>query len=241
MPDETRKLESLEAASFAGSASRVGLGSRSEVLGCRAALAVGHHFVANVGMDILKLGGNAIDAGLAMTLAANVVEFTSCGFGGEVPALIYSARERRVVAINGNTRAPLAARPEWFRQRGYKLIPPDGFLPAGVPAVLAAVVLMLRNYGTCSFAARGPRCDRARRGGLPVDQRWITGVRACEQRFLAEWPGSAQLLLPGGRVPVVGERWSNPALARTLRRLADAESEALGPRRRPRPRSRGGA
>src|SRR5688572_2968054 len=130
MSDENKKLESLEVASFAGSASRVGLGSRSEVLGCRAALAVGHHFVANVGMDILKLGGNAIDAGVAMTLAANVVEFTSCGFGGEVPALIYSARDQKVVAVNGNTRAPLAARPEWFRQRGYRLIPPDGFLPA---------------------------------------------------------------------------------------------------------------
>ena len=121
MSDENRTLESLEAASFAGSASRVGLGSRSEVLGCRAALAVGHHFVANVGMDILKLGGNAIDAGVAMTLAANVVEFTSCGFGGEVPTLIYSAREQKVVAVNGNTRAPLAARPEWWSGALYRV------------------------------------------------------------------------------------------------------------------------
>ena len=227
MSDENRTLESLEAASFAGSASRVGLGSRSEVLGCRAALAVGHHFVANVGMDILKLGGNAIDAGVAMTLAANVVEFTSCGFGGEVPTLIYSAREQKVVAVNGNTRAPLAARPEWFRQRGYRLIPPDGFLPAGTPAVLGAVVLMLRRYGTLSFAAVARGAIELAQDGFPVDQRWITGVRSGEQRFREEWPGSAQLLLPGGRVPSVGERWSNPALARTLRRLAEAEAEAL--------------
>ncbi|PYV15771.1 MAG: gamma-glutamyltransferase, partial [Acidobacteria bacterium] len=217
----------MEVASFAASAARVGRGTRSEVLGRRAALAVGHHFVANVGMDLLRAGGNAIDAGVGMVLAANVVEFTSCGFGGEVPTLIYSARERRVVAVNGNTRAARRAHPAWFRERGYRLIPPDGFLPAGVPAVPAAVVLMLRRYGALGFGEVARGAIELAEEGFPVDARWLTGVRAAERRFREEWPTSADLFLPGGRVPEVGEVWRNPALARTLRALVEAERAAL--------------
>jgi gamma-glutamyltranspeptidase/glutathione hydrolase len=203
-----------------------GAGRRVEVLGRRAALAVGHHFVGNAGMEVLRQGGNAIDAGVAMILAANVVEFTSCGFGGEVPTLIYSARDRQVSSVNGNTRAPLAATRAWFRQRGYRLIPPDGFLPAGVPAVLATVVLMLRRWGRLDFGAVArPAIDLAGEG-FPVDQRWLTGVRACAGRFREEWPTSADLFLPGGAVPEVGDLWRNPALGRTLGTLADAEARA---------------
>ena len=106
-------------------------GTRTEVRGLRGAVAAGHPLVAGVGMEIFHQGGNAVDSGLAMILAASVVEFNSFGFGGEMPTLIYSPRERRVVAVNGNTRAPRAASVEWFRDQGYRLIPGDGFLPAG--------------------------------------------------------------------------------------------------------------
>ena len=78
-------------------------GTRTEVRGLRGAVAAGHALVADVGMEIFKRGGNAVDSGLAMLLAASVVEFNAYGFGGEMPTLIYSPRERQVVAINGNT------------------------------------------------------------------------------------------------------------------------------------------
>ena len=210
-----------------------GKGTRTEVRGLRGVVAAGHPLVADVGMEIFKQGGNAVDSGLAMVLAASVVEFNSFGFGGEMPTLIYSPREGRVVAINGNTRAPKAARIEWFRDQGYKLIPADGFLPAGVCAVLAGVVLSLNQYGTLSFSEIVRGAIRLAEG-FPVNERWRKNVGREEtekyrgpKTFRQEWPSSAAVLLHNGRVPEVGEITRNPDLARTFRRLAQAEKKVL--------------
>ena len=208
-------------------------GTRTEARGLRGAVAAGHALVADVGMEIFKQGGNAVDSGLAMVLAASVVEFNSFGFGGEMPTLIYSPRERRVVALNGNTRAPRAANIGWFREQGYKLVPPDGFMPAGVCAVLGATVLALDRYGTLSFAniARGAI---GLADGFPADERWVRGVGRKEtakyrgpKNFRQEWPSSGAVFLDNGRVPKVGEVIRLPDLARTFRRLVHAEKKAL--------------
>ncbi len=211
-----------------------GKGTRSEVLGLRGVVVAGHYLVADVGMEILKKGGNAIDSGLAMVLAASVVEFNQYGFGGEVPTLIYSPRERRVVAINGNTRAPRAATIEWFRKQDYQMIPGDGFMPAGVCAVLAAVVLMLDRYGSLSFSEIVEGAIRLAEG-FPVDERWqkalgkdeSTGHFHSAKTFREEWPSSGAVLLHKGRIPEVGEVMRNPDLACTFRRLSGAEKDAL--------------
>ena len=203
-----------------------GPGTRMEVRGLHGAVAAGHYLVADIGLDILKKGGNAIDAGVAMVLAASVVEFHSYGFGGEVPTLIYSARDRKVVAINGNTRAPQAASIDWFRQRDYKLIPGDGLLPAGVCAVLGALVLTLDRFGSLSFAEIAEGAIRLA-DGFAVEQRWRGAVASNEKRFREEWPSSAQVFLPEGRLPEVGEVMRQPDLVRTFRRLVEAEGKAL--------------
>ncbi len=208
-------------------------GTRSEARGLRGAVAAGHPLVAGVGMEIFHQGGNAVDSGVAMILAASVVEFNSFGFGGEMPTLIYSPRERRVVSVNGNTRSPRAASIEWFRQQGYRLIPGDGFMPAGVCAVLAAVVLSLDRYGTLSFSQIVQGAIRLA-DGFPVDERWRRGVGRKEtekyrgpKTFRREWPSSGAAFLHDGRVPEVGEVTRLPDLARTFRRLAAAEKGAL--------------
>jgi len=210
-----------------------GKGTRTEVRGLRGAVTAGHPLVADVGMEIFKQGGNAVDSGVAMLLAASVVEFNSYGFGGEMPTLIYSPRDRRVVAVNGNTRAPKAASIGWFRKQGYQMIPADGFMPAGVCAVPAAIVLSLERYGTLSFSEIARGAIRLAEG-FPVDERWRKYVGREESEkyhgpktFRTEWPSSAAVLLHDGRLPGVGEITSNPDLARTFRRLAQAEKDAL--------------
>ncbi|MGH2452781.1 MAG: gamma-glutamyltransferase family protein [bacterium] len=199
--------------------------TRPVIRGRHLVVACGHYLAALAGMRMRDRGGNAIDAGVAMAFAQAVLEFQSYGFGGESPILIYSAARREVVAINGNTRAPAAATIEWFRSRGIGLIPGDGFLPAGVCAAADALVTALDRYGTLTLAeVLAPALELAA-DGFPVYEGMHTRIAATASR-LREWPTSAALLLPDGRVPEVGETWRNPDLARTFERLVEAERNA---------------
>jgi len=207
---------------FESSATRPVIRARRLVVSC------GHYLAALAGMRMLALGGNAFDAGVAMVFAQAALECQSFGFGGEVPILLYSARDRRVVVIDGNTRAPAAATIEWFRTRGITLIPDDGFLPAGVCAVPAALIAALDRYGRLSLEqVLGPAIELAA-GGFPMYEGMRRSIVQSEARFRSEWPTSAALLLPGGAIPPIGATWRNPDLARTFERLAAAERDARG-------------
>ncbi|MDR7428235.1 MAG: gamma-glutamyltransferase family protein [Armatimonadota bacterium] len=203
-----------------------GSATRPVIRGRHLVVACGHYLAALAGMRMRDLGGNAIDAGVAMAFAQAVLEPQSYGFGGECPILIYAAHQGRVVAINGNTRAPAAATIEWFRERGMRLIPGDGFLPAGVPAAPDALITALQYYGRLTLGeVLAPAIELAAHG-FPVYEGMRDGIAATAERFRREWPSSAAIFLPGGRVPEVGETWRNPHLARTFERLVAAEHDS---------------
>ena len=94
---------------------------RTELRADRAVVASGRTFVSDAGARLLTSGGNAIDAGVASIFASAVVEISHFGLGGEAPIIIYSARDKRVVVINGQGPAPKAATPAMFA--GQKAIP----------------------------------------------------------------------------------------------------------------------
>ena len=98
-------------------------------------VAAGHYLAAAIGLSVLEKGGNAVDAGVAAGFAVALLKPQSVGIGGEVPILIHIANRQKSVAINGQGWAPRAANIEWFRSRGIKLVPSDGFLPATVPEI----------------------------------------------------------------------------------------------------------
>ena len=203
-----------------------GSSTRPVIRGRHLVVACGHYLASLAGMRMRDLGGNAIDAGVAMAFAQAVLEFQSYGFGGEMPILIYSAVAGEVVAINGNMRAPAAATIDWFRSRGISLIPGDGFLPAGVCAAPDALVTALDRYGRLTLKqVLAPAIELAA-DGFPLYEGMRNRIASSEQRFRTEWPTSAGLLLPGGRVPPVGETWRNPDLARTFEKLVEAEHNA---------------
>lgn len=202
-----------------------GSSTRPVIRGRHMVVACGHYLAAMAGMRMRDRGGNAIDAGVAMGFAQAVLEFQSYGFGGEAPILIYSAARRNLVAINGNTRAPAAATIEWFRSRGIGLIPGDGFLPAGVCAAPDALITALDCYGTLTLAeVMAPAIELAAEG-FPVYEGMRARIVAAAAR-IQEWPTSAGLLLPGGRIPDIGVTWRNPDLARTFEKLQEAEHNA---------------
>ena len=195
-------------------------------------VACGHYLACVAGLRMYSLAGNAFDAGVAMVFAQSVLEYQSYGFGGEVPILIHAARDGQVAAVSGNTRAPGAATIERFRNRGLTLIPGDGFLPAGVCAVPDALITVLDRYGRLTLEqVLGPALELAA-NGFPMYEGMRRSLVQHEARFRTEWPTSAALFLPGGRVPDLGDTWRNPDLARTFERLIEAERGARGRGRR---------
>jgi gamma-glutamyltranspeptidase/glutathione hydrolase len=205
-----------------------GSATRPVVRGRKLVVSCGHYLAALAGMKMRDLGGNAIDAGVAAVFAQTVLEFQSCGFGGEAPILIYDAPQRRVVAINGNMRAPAAASIEWFRRRGIAKIPGDGLLPAGVCATPDALITALDRYGRLSLRdVLAPAIELAA-DGFPMYEGMRAAIARIAPRCRDEWPTSASLFLPGGEVPEVGVTWRNVDLARTFERLVEAEHNAKG-------------
>ncbi len=214
---------------------------RPVVRGKRGAVTGGSPLSVEAGLRLLQQGGNAVDAGCAAVVAASVIEFSHFQLGGEVPIII-KLKNQSPQVINGQGTAPRLATREFFLERAkrgdrdseYVSIPSDGtrpgpipstgVLPATVPAVLDAAVTALDRFGTKSLAeVIQPAIELA--DGFPIDElrvRYIERTR----KLLEQWPTSAKVFLPGGRVPRVGEIFSQPDLARTLREIARAERRA---------------
>src|SRR5213594_3395533 len=119
---------------------------RPEILGTHGIVAAGRHYSVSAGVRMMQQGGNAIDAGVASVFAASVCEISHFGFGGEAPALIYDAKAREIIVINGQGPAPKAATPDLFRTSGK--VPSNGPLGATIPAVMDAMALALQTKGT---------------------------------------------------------------------------------------------
>ncbi|MDA1315053.1 MAG: gamma-glutamyltransferase family protein [Acidobacteria bacterium] len=199
-------------------------GTRPLIMGTRGVVVSGHHQASDAGLTMLKKGGNAADAGVATVFAQAVVEFDRFGIGGEVPLLIYLADQKKVVAISGHGVAPRAATIEWFRSRNIDLVPMDGFLPATVPAVVDSLILALDHYGTLSLAeVLAPAIDLAERG-FAVHPEFKMHIEEQEARFRSEWTTSGKVFLPAGKVPEIGDLFVQSDLARTLKRLVEAEA-----------------
>lgn len=183
-------------------------------------------------------GGNAVDAGISAMFAASVSEFSHFGLGGEAPILIRT-KAGKVFAIAGVGTMPKAATAEFFRNRrprpgeiltlepgGLKgIIPVAGIMPALVPGMVEAGLIALRDFGTKSFAdVIQPAIELA--DGLAIDE-VRAGSIARSRRFFELWPDSKKTFLPDGQVPMPGDLFRQPNLARTLRSMAAAEKKTL--------------
>ena len=207
-------------------------GTRPYVMGTRGVVVSGHHRASDAGLDMLKAGGNAVDAGVATVFAQAVTEFDRFGIGGEVPILIYSAEQDRVVAVNGQGQAPRRATLKWFRDNGIHSIPGDCFLAAPVPAVVGSLLLALEEYGTMTLGEVLAPAIQLAEGGFAVFPSYLRNLGNVANRMRAQWPTSARVFLPGGQLPRVGDVLIQKDLASMFRRLVGAEEAASGQGRR---------
>jgi len=196
-----------------------------------------NNFEVDAGMRILAEGGNAVDAGVATTLAAGVTELDHFGLGGEIPIVIKMAG-KPVIAISGIGTAPKRATVAFYSSRKRELweeqghmtpMPAQGILASPVPGAMDGLILALERYGTMSFASVAAPAIEYAAGGFPVTEVMADWIRG-SQPLLELWPTSREFFLPHGVAPRRGEVFREPALAKTLRALANAEAEARGGR-----------
>ena len=200
--------------------------TRPTIMGTRGVVTSGHYLATAAGFRIMDQGGNAIDAAAAMCFCLNLLEPQSNGVGGEVPTLIYSAKERRAFAVSGMGWSPKNFTIEWCRQNGVDLIPGDGYLPATVPGVVGAWAAAVSRFGTMSFSQILQPVIELAENGYPVYQRMHDRLQQFSERFLSLYPTTAAIYLPDGRVPEVGQIIRNPDFGKSMRIMCDAEDAA---------------
>jgi len=197
--------------------------TRPVVMGTHGMVSSTHYLASMAGLRILVKGGNAVDAGAAVFFALTVLEPWVVGPAGESPILIYVSDDDRVISISGQGPAPQAATIDWFKGQGYELIPPDGFLPAVVPAAFDAWIIALLKYGQMRLRDVVEPAIELASSGFPVTPNFQRSIVRLEKRFREEWPSSAKLYLPKGMMSRVGEVFVNPDWARTFKGIVEAE------------------
>jgi len=201
--------------------------TRPEIIGTFGVVASTHWLGTAAGMAMLEKGGNAFDAAAAAGFTLQVVEPHLNGPAGEVPILLHSARTGRIDVICGQGVAPAAASIDAFRDLGLDLVPGTGLLAAVVPGAFDAWMLMLRDHGTMELAEVLEIAIGYAESGCPLVPRATQAIAAVRDLFLTEWPTSAAVFLPNGKVPEPLQLFRNPALARTYRRILD-HAQAAG-------------
>ena len=208
---------------------------RPPIMGTTHMVSAGHYLAASAGYRILEEGGNAVDAGVAAGIAINVTLPHATNFGGVAPIAIYEARSSSVVTVSGLGRWPRAANLEYFKENCDNQIP-IGVLRTVIPSAPDAWLTALRLYGTMTFeSVVAPALELAEKG-FPVTSYLHDGLQAEEEDHeggIALWPSTREIYMPNGHLPSVGEILVQSDLAKTFRRLIEAEKGAANLGREP--------
>jgi gamma-glutamyltranspeptidase/glutathione hydrolase len=182
-----------------------------------------HWLATATAQSVLERGGNAFDAATAGAFVLHVVEPHLNGPGGDMTGVFVTAGEPgKPVVLMGQGPAPAGATPGHYRSEGLELVPGSGALAAAVPAAVDAWLLLLRDHGTWELQAVLEYAVGYARDGHPMLGRVGATIASVSELFTEHWPTSAELWMPGGRIPSEGELVRNPAYARTLERLVEA-------------------
>ena len=196
------------------------LAGRSTVYAPHAAVATSQPLASTAGLEVLRQGGNAVDAAVAAAAVLAVTEPHMTGIGGDMFAIVWLAKEQKLVALNASGRAGSLMTRETLQSRGFRPGSQQGIMSVTVPGALAGWDKLLRTYGKRTLAqALQPAIGYAR-DGFPVSP-IIAAQWANETKFLQRDSAAAATFLPGGYAPKAGEWFRNPDLARTLQEISE--------------------
>ena len=205
-----------------------GTAGRSVVMAPNGMVATSHPLAAQAGLDVLKRGGNAVDAAVAASAAMGVLEPMSCGIGGDLFAIVWDAKSRKLYGLNASGRAAKKATRQFFADKGMAEIPLHGPLSWSVPGCVDGWDELRKRFGTKPFAELLEPSIRYAADGAPVPE-VIGGYFRGSESALRKGIGTADVYLvgPDKHAPRVGEVFKNPALAATYRLIAARGRDAF--------------
>lgn len=195
-------------------------GSRRMPVLARNVVATSQPLAAQAGLDVLRRGGNAVDAAIATAITLTVVEPTSNGIGSDAFAILWDGSQLH--GLNASGRSPAALTPERFA--GLSAMPSLGWDAVSVPGAVSAWVALSERFGALPFEALFERAIEYAEGGFPVSPITARAWSRAPARF-AEYPDFQAAFLPDGRAPAAGETWRFADQARTLRMIATSRGD----------------
>jgi len=200
--------------------------SRSIVQATGGMVATSHPLAAAAGIDILKAGGNAFDAAVAVAATLCVVEPMMTGLGGDMFALTYHAQSGEIQGLNASGRAPQLATAARYRKLGYSSIPMTGIHSISIPGVVDGWAELLQRYGTMNFKQTLAPAIHYAKHGFPVTE-MVAYYWKKAYALLIQDAEASSLYLPNGKLPQTGDLFKQPLLANTLRKLSEGGRDAF--------------
>lgn len=200
--------------------------TRSEVIAQNGMAATSQPLATQVALDILKNGGNAIDAAIAANAMLGLVEPTGSGIGGDLFAIVWHAETKQLYGLNSSGRSPQSLTMQHFKDKGLDAIPKFGPLPVSVPGAVDGWFLLSERFGSLSMAqVLAPSISYAR-NGFPVSE-LIAYYFERNQLRIGQYPGFTETFTINGKTPQKGQIFKNPALASTYEKIATGGRDAF--------------
>ncbi len=200
--------------------------TRSEVIAQNGMAATSQPLATQVALDILKNGGNAIDAAIAANATLGLMEPTGCGIGGDLFAIVWDAKSQKLYGLNASGRSPKSLTLEYFKKNNYEKIPAFGPLPVSVPGCVDGWFELHSKFGTMDMEnILAPAINYAR-SGFPVSEVIAFYMERSVNR-LAKYPGFKETYMPNGKTPAKGEIFKNPMLGNTYEIISKEGRDAF--------------
>lgn len=200
--------------------------SRSEVIAQHGMAATSQPLATQVALDILKNGGNAVDAAIAANAMLGLVEPTGCGIGGDIYAIIWDAETKTLHGLNGSGRSPQSLTLDYFKQQGITEIPKFGALPVSVPGTVDGWFEMHEKFGSTPMTDILAPAIQYAREGFPVSELISYYLHRSVAR-IGQYEGFKETYMPDGEMPDTGDIFKNPALAATYEKIAKGGRDAF--------------
>ena len=193
--------------------------SRSEVIGQYGMAATSHPLATQTAIDILKSGGNAIDAAIAANAVLGLAEPTGCGIGGDLFAIVWDSKSRQLYGLNSSGPASQNLSIEYVQKQGYEKIPAYGALPVTVPGAVAGWTALHKRFGKLSFESLFDNAINYADKGFPVTELIAYYLERSSKNFQS-YENFSDVWMPNGSSPKKGEIFKNPYLAKTYKLIA---------------------